>query len=93
MAANIPNNNQSIVLLSLNPFHAYKTDSPQKGELYGLEHSPSRFRQRWLRPQTPVQGLFLTGQDITTVGLTGALFSGLLTCSSILKKNLYKEII
>ena len=63
------------------------------GELYGLEHTPSRFRQRWLRPQTPVQGLFLTGQDITTVGLTGALFSGLLTCSSILKKNLYKEII
>lgn len=64
-----------------------------KGELYGLEHSPSRFRQRWLRPQTPFKGLFLTGQDITTVGLTGALFAGLLTCSSILKKNLYKEII
>ncbi len=63
------------------------------GELYGLEHTPSRFRQRWLRPQTPIKGLFLTGQDITTVGLTGALFSGLLTCSAIFKKNFYKEII
>lgn len=65
----------------------------EKGELYGLEHTPSRFRQRWLRPQTPIKGLFLTGQDITTVGLTGALFAGLLTCSAIFKKNLYKEII
>ena len=63
------------------------------GELYGLEHTPSRFRQRWLRPETPIKGLFLTGQDITTVGLTGALFSGLLTCSAIFKKNFYKEII
>ncbi len=65
----------------------------ENGELYGLEHTPSRFRQRWLRPHTPIKGLFLTGQDITTVGVTGALFSGLLTCSSILNKNLYKELI
>jgi len=30
-AANKPNNNQSIVLLFLNPFQAYKTDNAQKG--------------------------------------------------------------
>ena len=31
MAANIPNNNQSIVLLYLKPFQKYKTDKVQKG--------------------------------------------------------------
>ena len=30
-AANIPNNNQSEVLLLLNPFQQYKTDKAQKG--------------------------------------------------------------
>ena len=30
-AANKPNNNQSMVLLFLNPFQAYKTDNAQKG--------------------------------------------------------------
>ncbi len=30
-AVNKPNNNQSEVLLSLNPFQAYKTDKAQKG--------------------------------------------------------------
>ena len=65
----------------------------QSGELYGLEHTPKRFRQDWLRPKSPIKGLFLTGQDVTTVGLTGALFSGVLTSSVILRKNLFKEII
>ena len=43
------------------------------GELYGTDHTPDRFRQKWLRPKTPIKGLFLTGQDITTVGLPSAL--------------------
>jgi all-trans-retinol 13,14-reductase len=59
----------------------------QEGEIYGLEHTPARFRLDWLRAHTPVKNLFLTGQDIITVGVGGALFSGVLTASSILKKN------
>ena len=62
------------------------------GELYGTDHTPDRFRQKWLRPKTPIKGLFLTGQDITTVGLPSALASGVLTCSVLLKKNLFKTI-
>ena len=57
------------------------------GEIYGLEHTPRRFRANWLRVHTPVKNLFLTGQDIITVGVGGALFSGVLTASSVLKKN------
>jgi len=64
-----------------------------QGELYGLEHDPSRFQQRWLKPRSEIKNLFLTGQDILTVGVTSALFSGLVTASAITKKDLRKELL
>ncbi len=64
----------------------------KKGELYGIEHSPSRFNQKFLKPKTFISGLFLTGQDIVTAGVGGALFSGLITASSITGKNLLNKI-
>ena len=63
-----------------------------QGEMYGLDHTSKRFRQAWLRPKSGIKNLFVTGQDITTVGLTSALFSGLLTASAITNKNLMKSI-
>ena len=45
----------------------------EKGELYGLDHTPTRFSQKFLRPKTPIKGLFLTGQDIVSAGV-GVLF-------------------
>ncbi|MDX2002482.1 MAG: NAD(P)/FAD-dependent oxidoreductase [Chitinophagales bacterium] len=65
----------------------------QHGEIYGLEHTPERFRLKNLRPQTPIKNLYLTGQDIVTVGIGGALFSGVLTASAIMGKNLLGDII
>ena len=59
-----------------------------KGEMYGIDHSPDRFRQRWLRPQSSMKNLYFVGQDITTVGVSSALFSGLLTASTVLGQNL-----
>ena len=64
----------------------------QRGELYGINHDPDRFHQKWLRPRTDIKNLYLTGQDVLTVGVTSALFSGLLTASTILKKNLMSEL-
>jgi all-trans-retinol 13,14-reductase len=64
----------------------------EHGEIYGIDHTPGRFRQRWLRPQTPVKGLYLTGQDICTAGYGGALMGGVLAASSVLKRNLIPEI-
>ena len=61
-----------------------------EGEIYGLEHSPLRFRQKWLMAHTPTKGLFLTGQDIVMDGISGALVSGALTASTILKRNVVK---
>jgi all-trans-retinol 13,14-reductase len=56
-----------------------------RGEIYGLEHSPERFKVESLRPKTSIQGLYLTGQDVVTVGIAGAMASGLLCAIAILK--------
>lgn len=64
----------------------------QYGELYGLDNSPQRFEQKWLRPATPIKNLYLTGQDIVSCGVGGAMASGLLTASKILGKNLMKKL-
>ena len=64
----------------------------EKGEIYGLDHSPSRFRQSFLKPRTPIKNFYLTGQDIVTAGVGGALFSGVLTAMAITGKNVLKKI-
>ncbi len=62
----------------------------ERGEIYGFEHSPRRFEQRFLKPRTPIRGLYLTGQDVTTCGVVSAMAAGYLTASVILRKNLLK---
>lgn len=59
-----------------------------RGAMYGLEHSPERFAQRWLRPATTIPGLYLTGQDTVTVGVGASMISAVLTASAVLRKNL-----
>jgi all-trans-retinol 13,14-reductase len=59
-----------------------------RGEIYGLEQSPARFEQRWLRPRTPIKGLFLTGADVCSAGVAGGLFGGVLTVSSLLLRDM-----
>ncbi len=66
--------------------------SYEKGELYGLDHTPRRFRQKWLRPHTPIRNLYLTGQDVVTDGVTGAMFGGVISASAILQRNLIGDI-
>jgi len=64
--------------LSTDYFCAY-----QHGELYGLDHDPERMRQQWLTPRTRVPGLWLTGQDVLTCGVTGAMMAGMLTATAL----------
>jgi all-trans-retinol 13,14-reductase len=63
------------------------------GEIYGLDHTPQRFEQRRLRPQTRLPGLYLTGQDVASCGLAGALMGGVLSASAVLRKNLLVRIV
>jgi len=71
--------------LSTDFFCAYK-----KGELYGLSHDPQRFEQSWLKPKTSIKGLYLTGQDVLTCGVAGAMMGGLMTTVSVLGWQSYK---
>ena len=58
--------------------------SYRRGEMYGLNHDPQRFEQDWLRPKTRIPGLYLTGQDVLTCGVGGAMFAGFAAALSAL---------
>ncbi|WP_299180661.1 NAD(P)/FAD-dependent oxidoreductase [uncultured Aquimarina sp.] len=73
--------------LSTEHFVNYKN-----GEIYGIDHTPDRFRQKFLQPRTPIKGLYLTGQDIVTAGVGGALFAGVVTASAVTGINFKNKI-
>jgi len=49
-----------------------------RGAPLGLGHTPARFEQAdsWLRPQSPIENLFLAGQDVFTCSVPGAAMGG-----------------
>jgi all-trans-retinol 13,14-reductase len=75
------------------PLTTKKFVNYEHGEIYGLEHTPARFENKSLRPHTGIKNFYLTGQDISTAGVVGAMAAGLLTASAVLKKNLIKKIL
>ncbi|MBL8684493.1 MAG: NAD(P)/FAD-dependent oxidoreductase [Myxococcales bacterium] len=54
-----------------------------KGAIYGIEPTPERYANRYLRPRTPVEGLFLSGADMASVGVMGAFVGGLLCAAAM----------
>jgi all-trans-retinol 13,14-reductase len=56
------------------------------GEVYGIDSTVNRWKcYPNLRPEHPeINGLYLTGQDITSLGFCGALMSGVMTLNAIL---------
>jgi all-trans-retinol 13,14-reductase len=68
------------------------TQHPE-GAIYGLVATPALCEEPRLRPATPVAGLFLTGADVCSLGVGGALFGGVLTASAILGRNLRSEML
>lgn len=65
----------------------------QTGEIYGLAHTPERFEQEYLRPHTPVDNLYMTGQDVATCGVGGALVASMLTVGAVLGKDAVKTVL
>ncbi len=51
---------------------------PISGSIYGLEPTPDRFRNRWLRPRSPIPDLLFAGSEVTSVGVVGAMMGGAL---------------
>jgi len=62
---------------------------------YGLEHTPAHYSGALtkLRPQTNIPGLFVTGQDVASVGIVGALNGGILTAHALLGYGAYDLIL
>lgn len=60
--------------------------SHEAGEMYGLSHGPDRFRLP-IRAATPIDGLFFTGQDLSTCGVGGALISATICTGAILSRD------
>eukprot|EP00656_Telonema_subtile_P037929 TRINITY_DN4238_c0_g1_i2.p1 TRINITY_DN4238_c0_g1~~TRINITY_DN4238_c0_g1_i2.p1 ORF type:complete len:623 (-),score=163.51 TRINITY_DN4238_c0_g1_i2:110-1978(-) len=58
---------------------------------YGLEHTAERYSGQLdsVRPLTNIPGLWVTGQDVATVGIVGALNSGILTAHGLLGYGLW----
>jgi phytoene dehydrogenase-like protein len=64
----------------------------EHGEIYGMAATPERLCDRELRGRTPIPGLYLAGQDVAVLGVTGAMFGGLIAASSILGRDLGRVI-
>jgi all-trans-retinol 13,14-reductase len=58
------------------------------GEIYGIASTPARFLERGIGARTPIRGLYLTGQDVASLGVDGAMFRGVISASAALGKNL-----
>ncbi|XP_056405295.1 all-trans-retinol 13,14-reductase-like [Hyla sarda] len=67
-----------------------------KGSMYGAEQNCSRYQCEIIsrmRSQTVVPGLYLTGQDVFSSGVAGAVHGGLLCASAVLNKILYIDLL
>jgi len=73
------------------PVSTRKFSNYKQGEIYGVTHAPERYTTKNLKPRTSIKGLYLTGQDITLVGVGGAMASGILTATTIIKWNMSKQ--
>jgi all-trans-retinol 13,14-reductase len=64
------------------PVSTDKFCRPVSGSIYGLEPTPERFKNPWLRPRAPIRNLFFSGSEVATVGVIGAMMGGVLAALS-----------
>lgn len=55
----------------------------KEGAFYGLDVTPQRVVSDAVRAKTPIPGLFLTGQDVVSPGVHGALMGGFLSAATV----------
>jgi all-trans-retinol 13,14-reductase len=54
-------------------------DASDRGSIYGIPCIPERFEQPWIGAKTPIENLYLTGTDASSLGIMGAMMGGVKT--------------
>ncbi|MBP9163496.1 MAG: NAD(P)/FAD-dependent oxidoreductase [Leptospiraceae bacterium] len=62
------------------------------GEFYGLSATPERYKLKWLGAKTPLKNFYLSGSDVMSLGIMGALMGGVATAASILEPAGFPKI-
>ncbi|KAL4660500.1 putative all-trans-retinol 13,14-reductase [Arapaima gigas] len=68
----------------------------QRGAMYSAEQNLDRFHAEAIarnRCSTPVKNLFISGQDVFSCGIAGALHGGLLCASTVLNHIVYIDLL
>ncbi|KAM9462822.1 inactive all-trans-retinol 13,14-reductase [Clarias gariepinus] len=66
-----------------------------RGATYSAEHNLERFQAEAIvrnRCNTPVKNLFISGQDVFSCGIAGALHGGILCASAVLKQIVHFDL-
>lgn len=58
------------------PVTTERYTSRPRGEAYGIPGTPARFGLKSLSPRTPIRNLYLSGSDVCSLGIVGALNGG-----------------
>ncbi len=74
------------------PLSASHFARAHQGAIYGLAAVPARYRNLHLRTRTPIKRLYLSGVDAASLGVVGAMMSGVLTAATI-RPRLYRRLI
>lgn len=56
---------------------------PVHGSIYGIEPTPKRFKNSYLRAKSPVPGLYFSGSEVSSVGVIGAMMGGVLGAMAV----------
>lgn len=49
------------------------------GTMYGLPATPERYSQNWIKVKTPLKGLYITGCDVSSLGVVCSMLGGFAT--------------
>jgi all-trans-retinol 13,14-reductase len=70
--------------------HAAFANAP-RGAMYGLRMTPERLLSPALQVRTPVPGLYLGGQDVSSLGIQGAAMGGFMAAAAV-QPSLWKQL-
>ncbi len=55
-----------------------------RGEFYGLAAVPERYKIKWLGPKTPLKNFYMSGSDVMSLGIMGAMMGGVTAAACVL---------